>query len=165
MRHNEGPSRSSASYERLERVLTELGWKPEPSPDADGFHVDFEEPDLSVSSAFAGVVSGAEQFVFYLNVRFLVDAARRDEVARLITRANWGLLVGNFEMDYADGHLRFKTSIDFEGDVLTEAAITNAILAALNAVERFSGALIDVAINGRAAEEAYRVASQTAADT
>ena len=40
---------------------------------------------------------------------------RRGEMAELLTRINFGLPIGNFEMDFADGEVRFKTSIDVSG--------------------------------------------------
>jgi len=43
----------------------------------------------------------------------------RDLMAETITRINFGLPLGNFEMDYADGEVRFKTSIDVTGDRLS----------------------------------------------
>lgn len=39
----------------------------------------------------------------------------REAVAILLTRINFGLYLGNFELDLSDGELRFKTSIDFGG--------------------------------------------------
>ena len=46
---------------------------------------------------------------------------RRAEMAECITRINFGLPLGNFEMDYADGEIRFKTSLDVAEDRLTTA--------------------------------------------
>ena len=43
---------------------------------------------------------------------------QRNAMAELLTRINFGLPLGNFEMDYADGEIRFKTSIDLSGAAL-----------------------------------------------
>ncbi len=40
---------------------------------------------------------------------------QRSEMSELITRINFGLPMGNFELDFADGEVRFKTSIDVSG--------------------------------------------------
>lgn len=42
-------------------------------------------------------------------------AERFDDVVEFVTRANAGMVIGNFEFDYGDGEVRFKTSIDFQG--------------------------------------------------
>lgn len=43
----------------------------------------------------------------------------RPAMAEAITRINFGLPLGNFELDYSDGEVRFKTSIDVTGARLT----------------------------------------------
>jgi len=42
---------------------------------------------------------------------------------KFLTRANYGMMIGNFEMDFTDGEIRYKTSIDVEGDKLSSALI------------------------------------------
>jgi len=39
-------------------------------------------------------------------------------VNEFLTRANYGLNIGNFEMDFQDGEIRFKTAIDVEEVIL-----------------------------------------------
>jgi len=41
---------------------------------------------------------------------------KRAAVAEVITRANYGLNIGNFEMDYRDGEIRFKVSMPVDPD-------------------------------------------------
>jgi hypothetical protein len=60
-----------------------------------------------------------EQFVFYSVLPVNVPPNRLAAAAEFITRANHDMIIGNFEMDYDDGEIRFKTSIDVEGDELT----------------------------------------------
>lgn len=45
-----------------------------------------------------------------------VPIDKRQGAAEVITRANYGLPVGNFEMDYEDGEIRFKVSIPVAPD-------------------------------------------------
>lgn len=128
----------------LQKILAEMGWEPQPEPAVAGFYVDFGLPHIPVSEAFAAISAEPEQFVFYINFGPAVPPDRRDQMAQFIARANWGLTIGNFEMDYEDGHVRFKSSIDFQGIELSEALIRNTILAAMNAVETYADLLIEV---------------------
>ncbi len=50
-----------------------------------------------------------------------VPAERRAAVAEFLTRVNYVMTIGNFEMDYDDGEVRYKTSVDVEGDRLSIA--------------------------------------------
>ncbi len=68
---------------------------------------------------------------------FYVPENQRDDFAIFITRINYGLMIGNFEMDFSDGEIRYKTSIDFEGTDLSEVLIDNLFNANLSLIENF----------------------------
>jgi hypothetical protein len=131
------------AIEILKRVLTEIGWTPEPIEDG-AFQIDFGPPYLPISTGLAAIARDAGQFVLYLNFGFFVAHERRDEVLRLIARANWGLIIGSFELDLDDGHLRFKSSLDFDGTELNDDLISNAVLGAIRAVEAHASALMQL---------------------
>jgi hypothetical protein len=63
----------------------------------------------------------AEQVVVHSVYPSGVPAERRDAMAIFLTRANYGLPMGNFEMDFADGEVRFKTSVDVGQEPLSLA--------------------------------------------
>ncbi|MEX1367587.1 MAG: YbjN domain-containing protein [Nannocystaceae bacterium] len=69
----------------------------------------------------------AEQLAFYSVVLSAVPPERRAEVTDFIMRTNYGMQVGNFEMDLDDGEIRFKTSIDVEGVELDRALCDNLV--------------------------------------
>lgn len=60
------------------------------------------------------------QLVFYSLCPVTVPAERRTALAEFITRANYGLVMGNLELDMADGEIRYKTSRDLGSDALAE---------------------------------------------
>lgn len=41
---------------------------------------------------------------------------KRLEIADFLHRANYDMMIGNFELDMRDGEIRFKTSADFNGE-------------------------------------------------
>ncbi|MEW6280806.1 MAG: YbjN domain-containing protein [Candidatus Eremiobacterota bacterium] len=47
----------------------------------------------------------------------------RPAVAEFITRVNYGMAVGNFELDYGDGEIRFKTYVASEDGRVDEALV------------------------------------------
>ena len=69
----------------------------------------------------------AEQLAFYSVILTQVPEARRAEVTNFIMRTNYGMQVGNFEMDLDDGEIRFKTSVDVENAELTNALSDNLV--------------------------------------
>src|SRR5450759_4526798 len=64
-----------------------------------------------------GRVDEDKQLVlFYSYCPIKAPEDKRPILADFLTRANYGLYVGNFELDYNDGEIRYKTSIDVEGN-------------------------------------------------
>ena len=61
--------------------------------------------------------------------------------AELITRINYGLRVGNFELDLDGGEIRFKSSFDFTDIQLSDRLILNVLLTCPYAMDRFLPAL------------------------
>ncbi|APB35224.1 hypothetical protein GlitD10_2880 [Gloeomargarita lithophora Alchichica-D10] len=67
-----------------------------------------------------GVEIARERFcVVYSYCPLAIPIAHRPSMAEFITLANYGLFIGNFEMDFRDGELRFKTSLDVGESDLT----------------------------------------------
>jgi hypothetical protein len=89
-----------------------------------------------------------EQFVFYSIFPERVSSERLADMAEFITRANDGMVIGNFEMDYADGEVRYKTSIDVEEVDLVEPLVRHLVYANVLTMERYSRGLASV-ISGR----------------
>ncbi|MGH9125105.1 MAG: YbjN domain-containing protein [Acidimicrobiales bacterium] len=76
-----------------------------------------------------------------------IPEGRRAAVGTFVTRANYGMVLGNFEMDLDDGELRFKTSIDVGGDRLSEALLEHLVLANIAAFGRYLPG-IDAVVSG-----------------
>jgi hypothetical protein len=95
-----------------------------------------------------------EEFLFYAVAPVKVLENVRTAVAEYITRANYGLRIGNFEMDYSDGEVRFKSSLDFEGQALTSELIRNTIYPAVHTMDRYLPGLLRVGFGGATPMEA-----------
>ena len=85
-----------------------------------------------------------EQMVFYSVCPIYAPKTRRTAVAEFITRANYGMIIGNFELDFADGEIRYKTSIDVEGSRLTAAMIKQLVYANVVIMDRYLPGLMRV---------------------
>lgn len=62
---------------------------------------------------------------------------RRGEVADFITRANYGLAAGNFELDFNDGEIRYKSVLHTQGDGLDAQALKRVVRANGIAMETY----------------------------
>lgn len=66
-------------------------------------------------SCLAESSNEAQQFIFYSLYPFQVEANDQAAMLEFLMRANSGMIIGNFELDFAAGEVRFKTSVDVEG--------------------------------------------------
>jgi hypothetical protein len=66
-----------------------------------------------------------------------VPPDRRSEVAAYITRTNYGLAAGNFELDFEDGELRYKTALHVHGEGLDSQVLKRVVRANGLAVETY----------------------------
>lgn len=92
--------------------------------------------------------------VFYSVCPILTPEPRRAVVAEFLTRVNYGLLIGNFEINYIDGEVRYKTSINVEGSLLSQALIKQLIYTNVLTMDQHSVALKAVIEQGMNAEAA-----------
>nr|WP_246844490.1 YbjN domain-containing protein [Hydrocoleum sp. CS-953] len=70
-----------------------------------------------------------QQFAFYSVCPINVPENKHQPIIEFITRANYGMIIGNFELDFTDGEIRYKTGIDVEGDRLSFALIKQIVYA------------------------------------
>ncbi|TNE88268.1 MAG: YbjN domain-containing protein [Deltaproteobacteria bacterium] len=87
------------------------------------------------------------QLLLYAVHEKKVPEHRRPAVAEFITRANYGLPIGNFEMDFDDGEFRFKTSVDMEGGKLTAKMAENLLVLNLRSMDRYAAGAMKVAFD------------------
>jgi hypothetical protein len=112
---------------------------------------------------YAQAREAERQLLFYSVFPTNAPEERRAAVAELLTRANFGLYLGNFEMDWEDGEIRYKTSVAVEGAELTPALVRQVVEPNVRIMERYFAAIRAVADDGASPVEA--IADAEAATT
>lgn len=74
----------------------------------------------------------------------VVPKAKRTPMAVFLTQTNYDLGVGGFEMDMEDGEVRFRTSLDVEGDRLSLALFEQVITMNISTMEQYINTLLDM---------------------
>jgi hypothetical protein len=85
---------------------------------------------------YAQVAEEHDVVLFYSICPLRVPEELRLEAAHFLTRANYGLATGNFELDFEDGEIRYKTVVHVDGD-LSPAAVKHAVRANGIAMETY----------------------------
>lgn len=150
------------AFETLGRFLEADEWYPQQMEDMLLYRVAFAGEN-GEATCFAQIEPELELFLFYAYAPIEVPTGQRAAAAEFINRANYGMWIGNFELDYGDGEVRYKGSVAFKDTTLTEALIRNTIYASVEAMDQYLPGLRDV-VDGRAAPAAAIASIETDED-
>ena len=78
----------------------------------------------------------ANQLIVYSICPFEVDEAMRARVAEYLSRVNWGMPLGNFEIHFPTGEVRFRTSIAIENAEPSDALLRPLVYANVFTMDR-----------------------------
>lgn len=134
----------STLFDVMLAFFQEDGWNPVQMGDDPVLRMGFNG-DNGQWTCYAQAREEQYQCVFYSLCPIKTSEAHRTAMAEFITRANYGLIVGNFELDFNDGEIRFKTSLDVEGTELNAALVKNVSYANVMAMDRYLPGIMAVA--------------------
>jgi len=83
------------------------------------------------------VFPDSQRLLVYSILPESVPLDRRPRIAELMVRINYGLVLGNFEMDWEDGEVRYKTSMDVEGLAPTPTLLRNLVFSNFFSTDRY----------------------------
>ncbi len=139
--------------ERVKSALVDLQWK---------FGEDAERLTLTMGygarhGVYYCVLQVHPQYplvAFYAHVQCRVPDEKRPALTEYLTRANYGLWLGNFELDLRDGEIRYTTSLH-----LADGELTAKMLAALlringDTLDRYLPGIMSMLWNDLSAEDA-----------
>ncbi|MCL2744897.1 MAG: YbjN domain-containing protein [Planctomycetaceae bacterium] len=78
----------------------------------------------------------------------------RSLVSEFLTRANYGLKIGNFEMDFDDGSVQYRVSNDFEDGILNTKIVRRMLYVGIRMMDRYYPGMMEVVWGGKSAKEA-----------
>jgi hypothetical protein len=124
--------------------LAERGWSWERVDGVPELRFLFEGASGLTWPCFVHVEVDDQQWLFFSEVPGVIPPRDRQAVMTFLTRANFGMSIGNFEMDLDDGTVRFKTSIDARGVALTAGLVRNHVDANLGAMDVYLPGVLEV---------------------
>lgn len=144
---------SLQAFETLGQFLAEDNWHPQQLDDKHIYRMSFAGTN-GTTTCYAQIRVDLSQFLFYVLAPIKAPEDQRSAVAEYITRANYGLRIGNFELDFSDGEVRYKSSLDFENATLSPALIRNAIYPAIHTLDQYLPGLMAVIYGNKPPAEA-----------
>ena len=141
------------AFATLGQFLNDDNWHPQQLEDKTIFRV-YYSGDNGDLRCYAQIRVDLEQLIFYVVAPVKAPEEERSAVAEYITRANYGLRIGNLEMDFDDGEIRCKSSIDFENSTLDTNLIKNVIYPAVHTMDIYLPGLLSVMNGNQSPEQA-----------
>ena len=133
------------AVQTLRRVLAEVGWDGDPDEDGRTWTVDLGPPHVPVSEVVLSIDEDVQSFMFMAYLAPDAPERTRDAVMRRVTRVNWELAHGNFELDLEDGMLRYRVTLGFCGSELVDTTLRQTIFCAMEVLEAHADALSSLA--------------------
>lgn len=117
--------------------------------------------DCKLKSTRLKIRVGTSYYTVYATIALNADEDSRQQVAEYLTRANYGLRAGNFELDMRDGEVRYKIHVDCGDDcecLPSYSVVENSVYISVNMIEKYGDGLVAVMYGFKTAEEAVNEA-------
>lgn len=121
-----------------------------------------EEDKVFVSGIDMGNILGnVRMFIFveenHYNVYMVLNSKVEERyypvVSEFLHRANYGLNDGNFEMDYKDGKIRYKSFVNFRNIDVSQEVVEDSIIVGAAMIDRYGKGLLKLMLGDGTAEE------------
>jgi hypothetical protein len=151
--HFSGEIDLSIAFQNLLSHLDEHGLRYRNDEDSESVFL-----PLNTDVATVSISAHVEESLFQVfgGASIKVPVGCRQSVAETITRANFGLKVGKFEMDFEDGELRFQASTILPDDHLPDEITSRLITTVLAMIDGYLPAVMSVIFANEPPQEAIR---------
>lgn len=139
--------------EVVKQALRDMEWRFAEDPDRPSLMM-YSRSSNALYSLLLQVNPEHPLITLYAHVQCAVPPEKRVAIAEFLTRANYGLWLGNFELDFRDGEVRYKTSIDLADGTLTTEMLRNLLRANLSTIDRYLPGVMSVLWNDVTPEDA-----------
>jgi hypothetical protein len=95
--------------------------------------------------------------LFYTVLPVMVAEELRIKVSEFIARANYGLRIGNLEMDFKDGEVRYKTYANTNQSCINTDIVRHLIHANIQTFEKYAEGILKVVYSDLSPEDAIEM--------
>lgn len=83
-------------------------------------------------------------YTVYMILNNIAEEKNYSEVSEFLHRANCGLKNGNFEIDYRDGEIRYKTFVNFANTDISKEVIEESLFIGATMIQQYGKGLLKV---------------------
>lgn len=96
-----------------------------------------------------------DKYIVYGFININCDEMHKDEMVKFIAMINYGLILGNFEMNYSDGEIRYKIATSCNNSIPSTNVIEESIEIPALMFHKFGDSILDVMFGIKNAQEAF----------
>ncbi|MCF3575749.1 YbjN domain-containing protein [Planktothrix agardhii] len=122
------------------------------------------EGDHGRWTCFALAIEENRQFVFYSLCPVNTPPEKISAMAQFLTKVNYGTTIGNFELNYSDGEIRYKTSIDVEHERFTTGLVNNLVYINVLTMDKYLPGIMAIINNKLSPDDAIAIAESSASE-
>jgi len=93
---------------------------------------------------YAQALESQQQFIFYCLCPIKIPKSKRRAVGEFLSRVNYGMIIGNFELNFDDGEIRYKTSTNVKNHSLDSDTIKQLVYTNVNMMDEYLPGIIAV---------------------
>ena len=157
---------TSTLFETVARWLDSNDWNYEDSSEQGWFSARYRGDSGSwriILDTFED--ADVRRLIVYSIYPVFVPEARRLAVSEMITRANSRMVLGNFELDFSDGEVRYKTAVDVCHGEMSAEIIERLLHTNIGTANRYLAVLLGVAFGNVAPAAAIEQAERPPQET
>lgn len=124
--------------------------------DDDGLFVFSIKMDNSTGSLKMIIQLLGERFLVYALLSNRAPRAKLSAVSEFLNRANFGLINGNFELNYSTGEVRYKSFVNAKEINVSSAIIRDSILVPVMMFSKYGDGLLNVMTSKNTPESIIR---------
>lgn len=138
------------NFDKVVKYLEGKAIKFEPRRDESIIKTGFEGNNGTYATFF-DIKEDKNLLIIYSFSSIKIPEHKRLLIAEYLTRANYGIMTGNFEMDFRDGEVRYKASVHFADSTLSDAMIENLLEKSLSTLDTYFPGLMRVTYSNESA--------------
>lgn len=142
-------------YNAIIRYLDSKKWKYQEIDDKNVVHFGISANNGNIDCV-ADVRPDKKQFIFLSYCTVMAFKNKTEAINELLSRINYGIVIGDFEINIDSGKIRFKTSM-FYDDIQAPSmeVIENTIITNLYMMDRYIPGIMSVLFGSISPREAY----------
>lgn len=150
-----GSTSAEAIRAQVSAYLDSIGWKYNLDEEEIVFNMSIDSKLGSLSYRLRFFENG---FTSYAYPNVYADSNSMANIAEYLCRANYGLRNGNFEIDFRDGEIRYKSYVDCSDGVPGDEVIRRSISVPGDMFEIYGDGLLQVSFGMMTPEDALNAA-------